>query len=138
MPSSLTIVGSVDPTAKFGEGLKSQVEERLKFLASGTKPRKNKDAMSEVIAELQEEGLFYGDKVRVKREDHSDVEGSDEEEVPERKRDKKDKEKKDKSEKKDKKDKKDKKSKKVVEESDEESDEEIEKAKKKDKKRSKH
>lgn len=93
---------SVDPTAKFGDALKSQVEERLKFLASGVKPRKNKDAMNEVIAELREDGLFYGDKVRVKKDEHSDVEG-DEEEVVEKKRDKKDKEKKDKSDKKEKK-----------------------------------
>ncbi len=55
------------PTAKFGEGLKGQMEERLKFLASGAKPRKNKDAMGEVIDELKAEGLFYGDKVRVKK-----------------------------------------------------------------------
>ena len=114
---------SVDPTAKFGDALKSQVEERLKFLASGVKPRKNKDAMNEVIAELREDGLFYGDKVRVKRDDHSDVEG-DEEEVVEKKRDKKDK---DKKEKKDKKDKK-----KVKEES--ESEVEVVEKKKKDKK----
>ena len=37
------------PTTKFGETLKDQMEERLKFLASGTKPRKNKDVMKEVI-----------------------------------------------------------------------------------------
>merc|ERR1712021_108656 len=37
------------PTNKFGESLKEQMEERLKYLASGTKPRKNKDVMEEVI-----------------------------------------------------------------------------------------
>ena len=37
------------------------MEERLKFVASGTKPRKNKDAMAAVLNELKEEGLFYGD-----------------------------------------------------------------------------
>ena len=57
------------PTSKFGETLKDQMEERLKFLANGVKPRKNKDAMNEVIEELKKEGLFYGDKVRVTRED---------------------------------------------------------------------
>ena len=51
------------PTSKFGETLKDQMEERLKFLSNGTKPRKNKDAMNEVIEELKKEGLFYGDKV---------------------------------------------------------------------------
>lgn len=55
------------PTNKFGVALKEQLEERLKFVANGVKPRKNKDAMNEVINELKEEGLFYGDKVRVKK-----------------------------------------------------------------------
>lgn len=113
------------PTNKFGDALKSQVEERLKFLASGVKPRKNKEAMAEVIAELKEDGLFYGDKVKVAKEQESGDEA--EEAVPEKKRDKKEKSKKDKKEKKEKK-----------VESDVESDEELEKAKKKDKKRAKH
>lgn len=80
---------SENPTSKFGETLKEQMEERLRFLASGTKPRKNKDAMNEVIEELKKEGLFYGDKVRVKKEagDASDVE----EEAEKPKKDKKDK-----------------------------------------------
>jgi nucleolar protein 56 len=111
------------PTNKFGEGLKSQVEERLKFLSSGVKPRKNKDAMAEVIAELRADGLFYGDKVTVNKVEESGDEA--EEAAPaEKKRDKKEKSKKDKKEKK---------SKKV--ESDVESDAEIEQLKKKDKKR---
>jgi hypothetical protein len=71
------------------------MEERLKFLSQGVKPRKNKDAMNEVIEELKKEGLFYGDKVRVKREDGDESE----EEAPK-------KEKKEKKEKKDKKEKK--------------------------------
>lgn len=36
-------------TTKFGEGLRDQMEERLKFLATGDKPRKNKVVMNEVI-----------------------------------------------------------------------------------------
>lgn len=35
------------------------MEERLKFLASGTKPRKNKEAMKEVLDELKKEGLYF-------------------------------------------------------------------------------
>jgi hypothetical protein len=66
------------------------MEERLKFLANGTKPRKNKEVMGEVIAELKKEGLFYGDKVAVAK-----VDGGDDEEVVETakksKKDKKDK-----------------------------------------------
>jgi len=72
LANKLAIASRVDcfseaPTNKFGIGLKNQVEERLKFLASGGKPRKNKEAMAEVIDELKAEGLFYGDKVRVKK-----------------------------------------------------------------------
>lgn len=88
------------PTSKFGESLKGQIEDRLKFLASGTKPRKNKDAMEEVLAELRDEGLYFGDKVQVKKE--ADAAAESEEEVVEKK-DKKDKKKKDKKDKKDKK-----------------------------------
>jgi len=40
---------SENPTKKFGESLKEQMEERLKFLSTGTKPRKNKEVMGEVI-----------------------------------------------------------------------------------------
>ena len=107
------------PTSKFGETLKDQMEERLKFLAQGVKPRKNKDAMNEVIEELKKEGLFYGDKVRVKREDGDESE----EEAP-------------KKEKKEKKDKKDKKRKHSEVASDSEA-EEVEKKAKKDKKKKK-
>ena len=88
------------PTAKFGDSLKMQVEERLKFLASGVKPRKNKDAMSEVLAELKADGLFYGDKVKVTKVADSGDEDNGDTEVPEKKRDKKSKDKKDKKQKK--------------------------------------
>ena len=77
------------PTSKFGESLKEQMEERLNFLAKGTKPRKNKEVMGEVIEELRKEGLFYGDKVRVAKS--GDADDSDEEDT--KKADKKDKKK---------------------------------------------
>jgi hypothetical protein len=35
------------------------MEERLQFLATGAKPKKNKDAMKEVLDELKAEGLYY-------------------------------------------------------------------------------
>jgi len=41
------------PTSKFGDRLKEQVEERLRFYDSGEAPRKNLDVMKEVIAELR-------------------------------------------------------------------------------------
>ena len=47
------------PTTKFGEGLKDQMEERLKFLSTGDKPRKNKEVMNEVIEQLKAEGLYH-------------------------------------------------------------------------------
>ena len=121
---------SEHPTSKFGESLKEQIEERLKFVANGVKPRKNKDAMDSVIADLKKEGLFYGDKVRVKKEATSD---NEEEEVVDKKRDKKSKEKKDKKEKKEKKSKKAR----AVSIDSLESEEEVTKSKKA-KKRSKH
>lgn len=106
------------PTSKFGEALKDQMEERLKFLASGTKPRKNKEAMNDVIEELKKEGLFYGDKVRVPKGEGDAVVDEDE---------KKDKKKKDKKDKK-------RKHSEVPEDSDEEV---VEKKDKKKKKKSK-
>lgn len=72
---------SEQPTSKFGEVLKDQMEERLKFLANGAKPRKNKEVMGEVIEELKKEGLFFGDKVAANKENG----------VTEKKKDKKDK-----------------------------------------------
>lgn len=35
------------------------MEERLQFLASGQKPKKNTEAMKEVLDELKKEGLYY-------------------------------------------------------------------------------
>jgi hypothetical protein len=35
------------------------MEERLKFLSSGDKPRKNKDVMNEVMKELKADGLYF-------------------------------------------------------------------------------
>merc|ERR1711865_1129119 len=44
-----------EPTSKFGEKLKEQVEERLRFYDSGEAPRKNVDCMREVMDELRAE-----------------------------------------------------------------------------------
>ena len=130
-------------TNKFGETLKDQIEERLKFLASGQKPRKNKDAMKEVLEELKSEGLYYEakdgktngkaaakadgkDKKKKKavvESSESESDESSEDEAPKKKK---------KQEKETKKsDKNDKKRKKKVESSDDESSEEEIKPKKK-------
>lgn len=94
------------PTSKIGESLRDQVEERLKFIASGAKPRKNKDAMASVLNELKEEGLFFGDNPKKVEKQTIDANEDDTEmEVAETKKSSK-------KEKKAKKDKKDHKSKK--------------------------
>merc|ERR1719502_1374086 len=52
-----------EPTNKFGEKLKEQVEERLRFYDSGEAPRKNVDCMKEVMDELRAEaGAAAGGK----------------------------------------------------------------------------
>merc|ERR1712160_98729 len=80
---------SENPTTKFGESLKGQIEERLKFVASGTKPRKNKLVMQDVIDDLKKDGLFYGDKVPCAAGENADAASGDESEVAEKKKEKK-------------------------------------------------
>lgn len=48
----------VNPTNRFGDRMKTQVEDRLKFLTSGGEAKKNIDAMTEVLEELKEENLY--------------------------------------------------------------------------------
>ncbi|KAJ7074404.1 hypothetical protein C8F01DRAFT_1273523 [Mycena amicta] len=43
---------SDNPTPKFGEALREQVEERLKFFETGAPPSKNADAMRKVLEDL--------------------------------------------------------------------------------------
>ena len=49
---NLLLIEIETPTNKFGEMLKEQVEERLKFYDEGTTPRKNIDVMREVVANI--------------------------------------------------------------------------------------
>ena len=42
------------------------MEERLKFVQSGVKPRKNTEAMKEVLEELKKEGLFFDQSTKLK------------------------------------------------------------------------
>merc|ERR1712080_185132 len=46
-------------TKKFGEKLKEQVEDRLKFYESGDLPKKNVEAMQEAIAAVKEEASAF-------------------------------------------------------------------------------
>ena len=112
------------PTAKIGEALRDQVEERLKFVASGTKPRKNKEAMEEVLAELKQEGLFYGDNPKkvegAAANDDADEDDTDEERAAKKKAKKEKKEKKAKKDEKEEKKSKKRKRSEVQEDSDDE------------------
>eukprot|EP00310_Coccolithus_braarudii_P006807 CAMPEP_0183360898 /NCGR_PEP_ID=MMETSP0164_2-20130417/56132_1 /TAXON_ID=221442 /ORGANISM="Coccolithus pelagicus ssp braarudi, Strain PLY182g" /LENGTH=538 /DNA_ID=CAMNT_0025535343 /DNA_START=22 /DNA_END=1638 /DNA_ORIENTATION=+ len=51
---------SDNPTSKFGEKLNEQVEQRLRFYDTGEAPKKNVDAMREVIDELAAEEAKAG------------------------------------------------------------------------------
>ena len=101
------------PTSKYGDRLKDQVEERLRFYDSGEAPRKNIDVMKQVMEELRAEGKLPAEggddeaakKAAKKAEKKRKSEGGGEEEKEEKKA------KKDKGDKKEKKDKKDKKDK---------------------------
>merc|ERR1711916_77499 len=86
-----------EPTNKYGEKLKEQVEERLKFYDTGVAPRKNVDVMKEVYDELNPEGeKKKSKKDKKKKKKSKDVEEddemnseSDEEEEEEKKKKKK-------------------------------------------------
>lgn len=119
-------------TNLFGEKLRQQMEERLQFLATGAKPKKNTEAMKEVLDELKHEGLYYEDKGETKKKDKKKkkVEESSDEEMEEESEVEKKKKKKEKK----KKDKKKKDKKRKHSEIEEES-EEIEKPKKKKQKK---
>ena len=58
------------PTTLFGEKLKDQVEERLKFYETGEAPRKNAVVMEEAMSELkklQEEVAPLSEKKKKKK-----------------------------------------------------------------------
>jgi len=61
---------SETPTNKFGEKLREQVEERLRFYDTGEAPKKNLDAMKEVIEELEaQDGTRHKSKTKDKASD---------------------------------------------------------------------
>lgn len=116
---------AVIPNTKVGNALKDQVEERLRFFATGEKPKTNRDVMKGILEELKEEGLY----VTTAAADKDGVADAEKEPVHEVKKDKKSK-----KDKKDKKDKKKKSNKREREEEDEEMEVEEEEKPKKDKK----
>jgi nucleolar protein 56 len=58
----------VVPTDRFGEKMRDQVEQRLKFLTAGGPMDKNTDVMDEVLTELKSEGLYYESEKTMKRQ----------------------------------------------------------------------
>lgn len=63
------------PTTLFGEKLKDQVEERLKFYETGEAPRKNAVVMEEAMSELkklQEEVAPSSEKKKKKKRERKE------------------------------------------------------------------
>merc|ERR1711935_1040268 len=82
------------PTSKFGEKLHEQVEQRLRFYDTGEAPKKNVDAMREVLDELRAEAGGKPDKEGKKEKKKKKREAADEaaaEEPKKKKKKKKDK-----------------------------------------------
>ncbi|KAH7336902.1 hypothetical protein B0J17DRAFT_695523 [Rhizoctonia solani] len=61
------------PTAKFGDALRAQVEERLKFFETGEAPTKNSEAMRKVLESI---GMDEDDDDEDEDEEMSPVEGA--------------------------------------------------------------
>lgn len=76
------------PTSKFGDKLKEQVEQRLRFYDSGEAPKKNLDAMQEVIDEIKAESAG-SDKPKKKDKVRKGGADAEEEEAPPKKKKKK-------------------------------------------------
>jgi hypothetical protein len=55
------------PTNKFGEVMKQQVEDRLRFYEEGVAPEKNIDVMKRVLAEVGGGDLADGDGKKVRQ-----------------------------------------------------------------------
>ena len=81
-----------EPTNAYGEQLRDQVEERLKFYDTGDAPRKNIDVMSAVAKTLKQMSSSTGSSKKDKKREKSSGGGEEEEEEgKKKKKDKKDK-----------------------------------------------
>jgi nucleolar protein 56 len=75
LANKCTIAARIDnflegtPTSKFGEQLKEQVEERLRFYEEGTIPRKNIDVMHDVLEEVKKDGLLAEQQAKTEKKD---------------------------------------------------------------------
>lgn len=90
-----------EPTTKYGEAMREQVEERLAFYDSGKAPKKNIDVMTAVAKSLAEDGAGATAESKSKKDKKKKRDRDEEEPVEEQKKAKK--EKKEKKEKKSKK-----------------------------------
>lgn len=79
------------PNTKVGDALKDQVEERLRFFASGEKPKTNREVMKSVLEELKDEGLYV--TAAESDKEAKDAKAGKDEEEQETKKEKKDKKK---------------------------------------------
>lgn len=84
---------AIIPNNKMGEAMKEQVEERLRFFASGEKPKTNRDVMQSVLEELKSEGLYATaeDSDKGEKEKEADVESEEPVKEKKKKKDKKNK-----------------------------------------------
>jgi nucleolar protein 56 len=72
---------SETPTAIFGEKLKEQVEDRLKFYETGDLPKKNLDVMHEAIEAVEKESAEFQSAKKKKKKSKRKAE-EDVDEVP--------------------------------------------------------
>jgi nucleolar protein 56 len=77
---------AIIPNNKMGEAMKEQVEERLRFFASGEKPKTNRDVMKSVLEELKSEGLYATAEDSDKGEKEKEADAESEEPVKEKKK----------------------------------------------------
>ncbi|CCI44577.1 unnamed protein product [Albugo candida] len=76
-----------EPTTKFGEQMREQVEERLAFYESGAAPRKNADVMAKVAADLKTERVNESTEVsKSKKRSHENNDDASEEKQPKKKK----------------------------------------------------
>jgi hypothetical protein len=75
-------------TSKFGERLKDQVEERLRFYDTGETPRKNLDVMKEVMAEISSDEEAAGGGEAAEGDKAADEPAKKKKDKKEKKRDK--------------------------------------------------
>eukprot|EP00825_Cyclidium_porcatum_P047873 TRINITY_DN786_c0_g1_i3.p1 TRINITY_DN786_c0_g1~~TRINITY_DN786_c0_g1_i3.p1 ORF type:complete len:525 (+),score=126.29 TRINITY_DN786_c0_g1_i3:48-1622(+) len=62
----------IKPSSQFGEKMKNQIEERMKFLTSGGATTKNIDAMEQVMQELKQENLYFETEEYVEKKKKKD------------------------------------------------------------------